>query len=141
MEDSKVYFSYDPETHTTTCKRSGKYQTYSGKARCHPHDWDCESEFVGQHYAYVRSMIQEMVYNREEYKAQLKILRHIYNILEQNPEVSYDSIECYTIRRQIKILERDLADTKRLIRETKNELFDFIKMMDEKYKAIRERRK
>lgn len=141
INDSKMKFSYNPETHTTVCKRRSHNRSYTGEARCHPNDWEFESKLVGEHYAYTRSMIQELCENRDALVAELKALKHLYNILEQNPRVHYDSIECYTIRRQMKLLERDIGDTKQLIRVTKKDMREMIEQKDEFYNQVRAARK
>lgn len=141
INDTRMKFSYDPETHTTTCKRLIHNKAYIGQARCHPNDYEFESKLVGEHYAYTRSMVQELCENRDALVAELKALRHLYNILEQNPRVHYDSIECYTIRRQMKLLERDIDDTKQLIRVTKKDLREMIAAKDAFYDKVRALRK
>ena len=65
------------------------------------------------------------------------MLKHLYNILEQNPRVHYDSIECFTIRKQIKNIERDIADVRDLIRTTKQEMREMMEAKDEFYKKLR----
>ena len=82
-------------------------------------------------------MIEELVANRNELRAELKVLKHLYNILEQNPRVHYDSIECFTIRKQIKNIERDIADVRDLIRTTKQEMREMMEAKDEFYKKLR----
>lgn len=141
INDTRMKFSYDPETHTTTCKRLIHNKAYIGQARCHPNDYEFESKLVGEHYAYTRSMVQELCENRDALVAELKALRHLYNILEQNPRVHYDSIECYTIRRQMKLLERDIDDTKQLIRVTKKDMREMIAAKDAFYDKVRALRK
>lgn len=141
INDTRTHFTYDPETHTTYCEREVKNNKFCGAARCHPNDWEFESKLVGEHYAYTRSMIKELVANREDAKSQLKGLKHLYNLLEQNPRVHYDSIECYTIRRQIKLIERDVKELQHLINTTKQELHEMIAAKDAFYKKIREARK
>lgn len=141
INDTRMKFSYDPETHITTCKRLIKNRAYVGQAKCHPNDYDFESKLVGEHYAYTRSMVQELCENRDALTAELKALKHLYNILEQNPRVHYDSIECYTIRRQMKLLERDIDDTKQLIRTTKKDMRDMIAAKDAFYNTVRAMRK
>ena len=140
INDTRTHFTYDPETHTTYCEREVKHGKYYGEAKCHPNDWEFESKLVGEYYAYTRSMLKELSSNREELRAQIKGLKHLYNILEQNPRVHYDSIECYTIRRQIKLMERDLADIRALIKTTKQELYEYMTAKDEFYKKLRKAR-
>ena len=110
MMDKHTKFSYSPDGHITVCERRIHNQVFRGVAKCHPADWDFESKLVGEHYAYMRSMIQEIASRRDAKKEELKALKHLYNILEQNPKVSRESIECYTIRRQIKVIEEEIED-------------------------------
>lgn len=135
-----IRFTYNADTHVTTCIRQGKYRRYTGIAKCHPQDWDFESSLVGEQYAYTLSIIAELVAQRDEYKAQLKILKHLYSILKQNKKVTEKSIECYTIRRQIKLLERDLKEIKNLIYDSREVLHNTIKGKDEFYAKVRKSR-
>lgn len=139
MSDT-IRFTYNADTHVTTCIRQGKYRRYTGIAKCHPQDWDFESKLVGEQYAYTRSVIAKLVAQRDEYKAQLKILKHLYSILKQNKNVNEKSTECYTIRRQIKLLERDLKEVKNLICDLKEILYNTIKGKDEFYAKVRKSR-
>lgn len=136
----KTSFYYDQEKHMTICERVAKNKTYKGISRCHPNDWDFESELLGQHYSYTRSIIQELCTKRDEARAQLKAMIHLYSILEQNLDVNLESVECYTVRRQIKILERDIKDYQFEIRSLRDELRDMIARKDKFYKQVRERR-
>ena len=137
MTDPKITFTYDPELHKTTCQRAVHNKIYVGVAQCHPHDYDFENKLTGQHYAYTRSMIKEMCQLRDEYKAQLKILMHLYNIYEQSPNIDLGSEECYYLRRQIQHLERDIAEMKRLIGETRGDLRSTIAEKDKLYAKLR----
>lgn len=138
--DANVKFESFPNVHTITCKRKVHDKIYRGIAKCHPNDYDFENELTGQHYAFVRTLIKEMREQREEIKAELKALNHVYDILNQNNKVSKKSIECYTIRRQIKLKERDLQDIKDLINETQKNLRLTINNKDKLYNAIRKQR-
>ena len=97
MSDPKIIFTYDPESHRTTCQRNVHNKIYIGVSQCHPHDYDFENKLTGQHYAYTRSMIKEMCALRDEYKIQLKTLKHLYNIFEQNCDCN--SSESYYLRK------------------------------------------
>lgn len=137
MTDPKITFTYDPELHKTICQRAVHNKIYIGVAQCHPHDYDFENKLTGQHYAYTRSMIKEMCQLRDEYKIQLKILRHLYNIYEQSPNIDLSSEECYYLRRQIQHLERDIAEMKQLIGETRGDLRNTIAEKDKLYAKLR----
>lgn len=140
MMDKHTKFSYSPDGHITVCERRIHNQVFRGVAKCHPADWDFESKLVGEHYAYMRSMIQEIAARRDAKREELKALKHLYNILEQNPKVSRESVECYTIRRQIKVIEEEIEDLRELIKMTKTELRASIIAKDTYYKKIRESR-
>lgn len=140
MDDSKISFSYDPETHLTTCRRIVHNKIYIGTSKCHPDDYDFENKLTGQHYAYTRSMLKEMSDIRDMYRNQLKILKHLYNIYEQNPNINMSSNECYYVRRQIQVLERDLEDMTGLIKDVRNDLHTTIVEKDKLYAKIRKQR-
>lgn len=138
--DTHVKFSYDTDKHLTTCTRNVHNKIYIGQSQCHPHDYDFESKLVGQHYAYTRSMIREMCNIRDNYKTQLKMLKHVYNIYEQNKDIDLDSIECMVMRRQIKLLERDIQEMKELISTTRKDLRTTMLEKDKLYDKLRAKR-
>ena len=140
MDDNKISFSYDPDTHLTTCRRAVHNKIYIGTSKCHPDDYDFENKLTGQHYAYTRSMLKEMSDIRDEYRSQLKILKHLYNIYEQNPNIDMKSNECYYVRRQMQVLERDLKGMSDLIKEVRNDLHSTIIEKDKLYAKIRKQR-
>lgn len=140
MSDPKITFTYDPELHKTTCQRAVHNKIYIGTAQCHPHDYDFENKLTGQHYAYTRSMIKEMCQLRDEYKIQLKALKHLYNIYEQSPGVDLNSNECYYLRRQIQVMQRNIEDMKYLIGETRGDLRSTIAEKDKLYAKLRANR-
>jgi len=139
ITDAKITFDYDPDLHRTTCKRSVHNKIYIGTAQCHPHDYDFENTLTGQHYAYTRSMLKEMCDRRDEYKIQLKTLKHLYNIFEQNCG-DCSSSECYYLRQQMKYVQRDIEEMKELIKETRNDLRSTIAEKDRLYSKLREKR-
>jgi len=140
ITDTHVKFTYDKDKHLTTCTRNVHNKFYIGQSQCHPHDYDFESQLVGQHYAYTRSMIREMCTIRDDYKSQLKMLKHVYNIYEQNSEINLDSLECMVMRRQMRLLERDIDEMKQLISETRRDLRITMQEKDKLYEKLRAKR-
>lgn len=132
---------FDKIDHTTICKRQVRNKIYTGKAICHPHDYDFESTLVGQNYAYSRSLIAELCDNRDAKAEQLKVLKHVYNIMEQNKNVRLESEECYILRRQIAVTERDLQELRDLIRAMRKDLRNTIEGRDKMYARLREIRR
>lgn len=139
MSDPKITFTYDPESHRTTCKRNVHNKIYIGVSQCHPHDYDFENKLTGQHYAYTRSMIKEMCALRDEYKIQLKTLKHLYNIYEQNCG-DCSSSECYYLRQQMRYVERDINEMKALILDARSNLRSTIAEKDKLYDKLRSQR-
>lgn len=139
ITDPKITFDYDPELHRTTCRRQVHNKIYVGTAQCHPHDYDFENTLTGQHYAYTRSMLKEMCELRDVYKIQLKTLKHLYNIFEQNCG-DLSSSECYYLRKQMQYVQRDIDEMKDLIKETRNDLRTTIAEKDRLYSKLRENR-
>lgn len=139
ITDPKITFDYDPKLHRTTCRRLVHNKLYVGTAQCHPHDYDFENKLTGQHYAYTRSMLKEMCDRRDEYRIQLKTLKHLYNIFEQNCG-DCSSSECYYLRKQIQYVQRDIDEMKYLIRSTRNDLRTTISEKDRLYTKLRESR-
>ena len=125
---------------THNCIRLPVNVQYIGTAQCHPHDYDFENKLTGQHYAYTRSMIKEMCQLRDEYKIQLKALKHLYNIYEQSPSVDLNSEECYYLRRQMQVMQRNIDDMKYLIGETRSDLRLTIAEKDKLYAKLRSNR-
>ena len=134
-------FIYDKDNHVTICKRKVRNKTYIGQAKCHPCDFDFESKLLGEHYAYTRSVIQEMCAKRDGKIAELRALNHLYSILSDNPDVDLESLECYAVRRQIKMVERDIKNIKELVCTTRKEMRDMIAAKDAYHNKIRELRK
>lgn len=141
MTDKHTQFIYNDTDHSYTCVRTIRNKKFIGHTRCHPGDYDFESKLVGEHYAYMRALIKELADRRDTKRLELKALRHLYNILEQNKNVCLESEEMYTIRRQIKLAEDEIRDIRELIKATRFELHATIISKDTYYKALRERRK
>lgn len=134
-------FTYDDENHITVCTRVVKNKTYTGIAKCHPSDWDFESKLVGQHYAYVRSMIHEMSLKRDELRTELKMLYHMQSLYNHSTKINKKSYECYLLRRQIKSKEREISHMRDIIRTAKANLRATIALKDKFYNSVREERK
>ena len=140
MTTRKETYEYDKDTHTTYCTRKIKGKIYRGQAKCHPQDYDFENHRTGEYYAFMRSGIEQLCCDRESIKSALKALKHLYDILDQNKAVNKKSIECYMIRRQIKIKEKELKVIRGIISATKTSLRSTIAQKDRLYNAIREKR-
>lgn len=133
-------FSYDPETHTTTCTRRVRDTYFVGTAKCHPQDYDFENKLTGEHYSYMRTVIKEAQQVRDEYKQQLKILKHVYSLFEQNNQIDLHSQECYYVKKQIENVQNNINEFKELIGALKENLYLTIENKNEMYIKIRKAR-
>lgn len=120
----------------TVCDRIIHNRLYRGISKCHPNDYGFESKLVGEHYAYVRSVIKEMRCKRDELQSQLKVLIHLNSVFEQNEKIAEDELNDrneagYLLRKQIHVLERDLNNVRQLIKETKEDLKEQMQKRDE----------
>ena len=74
--------------------------------------------------------------NQKEQEKEMNLIKFTYN-----PEIDLESNECYMIRRQIKMTERDAANLKDLICQTRKEMRDMIAAKDVFYNTVRAMRK
>jgi hypothetical protein len=73
-------------------------------------------------------------------RPQLKILYHIKSLYERNPNYDPNSYEVRTLRRQIKLIEKEISEAKKTIQESKEELRNYILLKDDFYKKVRAKR-
>ena len=138
-DNAIIIYVNENTKNSVTASFSGK--TYTGIAKCHPSDWDFESKLVGQHYAYVRSMIHEMSVKRDELRTELKMLYHIQSLYNHSTKINKKSYECYLLRRQIKSKEREISHMRDIIRTAKANLRATIALKNKFYNSVREERK
>lgn len=133
-------FTYDAETHTTTCTIRSGNKIYTGTSQCHQDDYDFESQKTGEVLAHFRAVYSECLSDREEINAQIKILNHVYDAMMRNPKVDKTSPECSLVRKQIKLLKREKEYINDTMQHIKAELKYLIKAKDELYTRVRQRR-
>lgn len=137
MGKEKIDFKYNETEHTITCIRSVHNRSYTGIAKCHPLDYEWESKRVGEHYAYMRSLVDEARHMRDLTTAELKSAKHILNIIYQNTD---DPVAIRLIERQVKTLTRDRANTVQLIKDIKQELKTEMEQRDALHVKLTENR-
>lgn len=119
MPKENIKFYHMDSSHITYCKRKHHNKVYLGKAKCHPNDYDFESPKIGEHYAYVRSLISQMRDNRDNLRHDKKVYYHLLSIYGDRPEFEP---AVHMIYRQIKSIDKQLNFYKDLITETNNSL-------------------
>lgn len=96
---------------------------FVGSAQCHPDDKEFMSEKIGYEIAEIRASLNMIRYIRDtETKPQLKILNHIFSNMKTSKQFNSRSYEASMVRRQIHILQADLAAIKELITNYNNHI-------------------
>ena len=76
------------------CVLNTKYGTFKGEAKCHPDDFDMESEKVGCEIAYCRATIEALKHERDNViKPSLKALKQLYYSMKHSKKFNPKSYE------------------------------------------------
>lgn len=129
------------ENSVAKCTLYSKYGKFTGVAKCHPDDFDMESEKVGCEIAYTRAAIDSLKYERDcIIKPSLKALRQLYYSMKHSKKFNPKSYETKMLRRQIQNWEFDLATVNNMIATERKILKDYIDTKEILYQGIRKRR-
>lgn len=132
----KLDFNYDKNTHTTTCIRKFKGQQYIGVAKCHPNDYPFENKLTGEYYAYMRSVVKELQQKKYGARQQLRALKHLQNLFDQNERVSSGSKEYSLLKRQISAVEEEISFIRATIDTIKKNIISSIQEKDKLYAKL-----
>ena len=136
------YIEWDDEHKVATCVLYYKNKVFYGMATCHPDDMDFANEKTGEHIAYLRAMIEALLYERDcEVKPALAALKQVYYSMSHSKNYNRKSYEAKMLWRHIQMKQDDLEQTKLLIDKYKQELHNFIVKKDIFYKQLRAYRK
>jgi hypothetical protein len=136
-----VEYKWNPETHTATCKIEVQGKKYIGTAICHEHDFDFESEKVGQVIAGTRAQIKMLQdYANNSLVPQLKALMEYYYTIKHSKNYNPKSYESKMLYRRIQFIKNQLTAVKEEINNRKQELKEYIDQKDEFYKKLRANR-
>ena len=140
MKKEKITFHFDKELGIATCYIDENGKKYIGKAYCHLDDMDMMSEKTGCEIAFRKARMRGLKEIRDEQKASLKALKHLYSIMANSKHFNPKSYENKMLQRQIRLYEDDLATTKEIIATEQQMLNDYIEEKDKFYKRIRANR-
>ena len=136
-----VEYKWNPETHTATCKIEVQGKKYIGTAICHEHDFDFESEKVGQVIAGTRAQIKMLQdYANNSLVPQLKALMEYYYTIKHSKNYNPKSYESKMLYRAIKNISNELDMIKEILDDDRKFLKEYIDLKDIYYKNIRSRR-
>lgn len=114
---------------------------FIGEAKCHPDDQDLESELVGYLIASKRAVLRILKHHvKNELKPTLKTFNHLYDSMRQSKHFNYKSYEAKRIYRTIKDIEEEINTFKEMIKNTEEELKEYIISKDNLRTKIREMR-
>ena len=134
-------FNFNKETNMATCtlKKGNKY--YTGHAICHADDLDMMTEKTGYEIAYRRAKINMLRDIKNELKIKKEAYVHLHSLMSNSKSFNLESYENKTLRRQIRLINDDLATTKEILATEEQMLREYITEKDKFYKRIRANRK
>ena len=134
----KKTHNWDQEAGTAYCIIEYNGQKFGGYASCHPDDIPFLSPLTGGYIAECRADIKyyQHIKNNELYP-QIKALKHLLNIIQQNKNYNPKSMEIKKLYKEIELKEKELTDIKEKIQEMKTSLNDYIKAKEKIHNRIR----
>lgn len=140
MIDLQYRWNEETNTAIVSCETLNG-EILSASAICHPDDADMCSRQTGNIIAEFRLLIKCHQYEKNNIlRPQLKILYHLKSIYERDPNYNEYSYENKMLRKQIRIVEKEIEDTKEDIENIRKELKDFIDCKDSFYRKVRKHR-
>ena len=127
------------EEHTYYCTISDdRGNTFIGKAKCHPHDQEFESEKVGYVIASQRAIIKALKFEINNHlKPTLKVFNSLLDSMKQSKHFNKKSYETKRIFRTINNLELEIQTFKEMISKIEEELKQFLEEKDKFRASIR----
>lgn len=134
----KKTHNWDQEAGTAYCIIEYNGQKFGGYASCHPDDIPFLSPLTGGYIAECRADIKyyQHIKNNELYP-QIKALKHLLNIIQQNKNYNPKSMEIKKLYKEIELKEKELTDIKEKIQEMKTSLNDYIEAKEKIHNRIR----
>ena len=133
---------FDADTKKAKCTIQYKDFSFVGEATCHPDDYDYASERTGLYIAEMRASIQALKFKRDhEIKPMLKSLKHHFANISTSKYYNPNSYESRMLRRQIHVIENELAAATNDLAEERKYLKNYIKQKDELYSKLRAKKK
>jgi hypothetical protein len=138
----KKTHNWDQEVGTAYCMIEYNGQKFEGYASCHPDDIPFLSPLTGGYIAECRADIKyyQHIKNNELYP-QIKALKHLLNMIQQNKNYNPKSMEIKKLYKEIELKEKELTDIKEKIQEMKTSLNDYIEAKEKIHNRIRNKAK
>lgn len=138
----KKIHNWDQEAGTAYCIIEYNGQKFGGYASCHPDDIPFLSPLTGGYIAECRADIKyyQHIKNNELYP-QIKALKHLLNMIQQNKNYNPKSMEIKKLYKEIELKEKELTDIKEKIQEMKTSLNDYIEAKEKIHNRIHNKAK
>lgn len=133
--------SWNPETGVAEYTIIYKGKNITGTAKCHEDDRDMMAEYTGLHIAESRALIALARHIRSnELRPQLNILKHLYSTMEQSKTFNKKDNNVKLVRRQICMLQKQIATLGNIIDTERINLKDYIDIKEVFYHRVRKGR-
>ena len=109
-----------------------------GIAQCAEQDRDMISEKTGMHIAEMRAQINLLQnYKNRELHPELKAYKHLLGTMVNSSQYNPNSYEAKRLNREIKNVEKAIAEINEAIKATKQQLYNYINTKETIYQRIR----
>ena len=132
-------FDWNPETGEAICVLTHKGRDYVGYAQCHDQDKDFISERTGSFIAEMRANIKYLQYKKNTLTQEIKTLKRIADIINNNPKCQEKSYEKILLQREIRSKKNILFTIKEELNNEQEYLKYYIDNKDKLYNRIREK--
>lgn len=137
MKQPKFHF----ENGIAKCVLYNKYGTFEGEAKCHPDDFDMESEKVGCDIAFSRATIKSLMHARDNViKPSLNALKQLYYSMNRSKHYNKKSYESKMLWSQIQNWQMDLDTVNSMLKAERELLTNYINTKEALYQSIRKHR-
>jgi hypothetical protein len=137
MKTKLIYSNYDSETGVSTAIVANKYGKFRGFSFLSPEDRPIASSYAGCRYAELKAIRKSVKAERKEKKAQLVILKRVYNELAQLSNFEDNSMEIRKIRKNIYMLEKEIKNLNEKEEKITQYLLDSMQTRDKILKKIK----
>ncbi len=131
-------FNYNEHRGTTICTISDGQNTFIGKAKCHPDDRDCMSEFTGCEIAERRAKIKILQHiKNNQIIPQIQAYEHLISTMLNSKQLNPQSYEFTRIKAEYDNLLAQYAIIKEKIKNSQNKLKEYLTNREKVNKFIR----
>lgn len=136
MKTKLIHSNYDKETGISTATVANKYGEFTEFSFLREEDKDIVSSYAGCRYAEMKAIRKSIRAERKEKKAQLTILKRMYNELTFISDFEPNSKTIRRIKKYIYTLEKEITSLNEKEEEVTKELLTFMASRDKIVRKI-----